>query len=495
MGQETTTAVCSNDTVDIKSLLEQGYTIVCDTNIFLNFYRLSPDYASFALDCMRAVQDYIVIPSTVKLEFKRNFAKEFTQRKNTLDRLTDEPKKLIENQREKLKNNFNTLVKKQFPDVEQMIEEIDEAYDNLSAMITNYFDERSILSLLKDSWESDVVESFVNELVQAQKVMSEFTTEELYNICAEGETRYKKRTPPGFEDAKSKDGIRKYSDLIMWKEVIRYARENQSNIIFVTDDIKPDWWDTTKSPFEFLPALVSEFEKGTKLRATSNDGITGPSMKIKPLTSTVFFEGVSTSLAVTKSDLVEQALLLTDDDYIDNIQQDAMAFIHEELPYSEHEYIEESILTYVGSDGFDVWSVDTCEFDSYIMHEREQNEITYHLLFHVEASASSYDYFGKDYDTKELILSNPYEHEVAGTICVEVKRNVNHLLNFVDNRDYESMIILSADFDEESYSVSYDEYEDEMQVPDAYSQCGSCGKPIGHINDAGNGFCTNCSVD
>lgn len=46
--------------------------------------------------------------------------------------------------------------------------------------------------------------------------MTSVTQEEIYQICEEGERRYKTdpQTPPGFKDAKNKDGVRKYSDLI-----------------------------------------------------------------------------------------------------------------------------------------------------------------------------------------------------------------------------------------------------------------------------------------
>lgn len=67
----------------------------------------------------------------------------------------------------------------------------------------------------------------------------------------EGEDRYKRMIPPGYEDAKQKDGNflhenieyeRKYGDLIIWKQILDVVSEKKlKNVIFVTDDQKKDW--------------------------------------------------------------------------------------------------------------------------------------------------------------------------------------------------------------------------------------------------------------
>lgn len=63
----------------IKELVQQNYIVICDTNVFLNIYRYSPEFSDFALHCMSKVEPYIIIPSTVKIEFRKhnraNFAK------------------------------------------------------------------------------------------------------------------------------------------------------------------------------------------------------------------------------------------------------------------------------------------------------------------------------------------------------------------------------------------------------------------------------------
>lgn len=49
----------SNPLVKINELIEQDYLIVVDTNVLLGLYRLSPDYADFALKCLEKIKSFI----------------------------------------------------------------------------------------------------------------------------------------------------------------------------------------------------------------------------------------------------------------------------------------------------------------------------------------------------------------------------------------------------------------------------------------------------
>jgi hypothetical protein len=76
----------------------------------------------------------------------------------------------------------------------------------------------------------------------AGRVGAKPTEERLAAIRKEGEDRYAKKIPPGFEDAKKSGDGDKFGDLIIWKEMIEKAKAEKRPIIFVTDDGKSDWW-------------------------------------------------------------------------------------------------------------------------------------------------------------------------------------------------------------------------------------------------------------
>jgi hypothetical protein len=76
-------------------------------------------------------------------------------------------------------------------------------------------------------------------------------------LYKEGEERYKVKRPPGYLDKDKGLGknereshmynglvlSKKYGDLIVWKQILRYVKnENIKHVIFVTDDSDEDWW-------------------------------------------------------------------------------------------------------------------------------------------------------------------------------------------------------------------------------------------------------------
>ena len=71
----------------------------------------------------------------------------------------------------------------------------------------------------------------------------EFPYAEKLMIMREGEWRYKQKLPPGYMDFEKKYGIQKYGDLIIWKEILNKAKADNCSVIFVTNDVKEDWYE------------------------------------------------------------------------------------------------------------------------------------------------------------------------------------------------------------------------------------------------------------
>lgn len=480
----------SDSSINVADLIDHNYVVICDTNVYLGLYRFSPDYANFALECLNSVQTKIILPYTVKVEYLRHYQSLFRKRQGTIENSISDTMDLINKQNKSLRNSCATLTTRHFPEADELLIKIDEKYNTLKTMLTDYFDEHSVLTLIRDSWTGDPVSSFVQGLITNTQLANDFSREDIYDICEEGENRYKREIPPGYKDGKQKDGIRKYSDLILWKEVIRYAKQKQTNIIFVTDDVKPDWWNIDNGRYEFLPQLVKEFEKNTKIRASQNEGDCGSPMKIVPFISTDFYDAVSSSMGIEKSDIIDQALRITDEDYITDIESDAFDSISETLKYSGFEYVDESTLTYICSEGIDEWDIEDYELETFSMVDRDDDQISYELVYNVQMCGNSYDYWGRDEESHEEILSPAYRYGVEGQLKILVTRTVNILMDFESSNDFDSAKIISGDFHETEYH-SFD--TDQEEVPDAYDTCPDCGRPINHENDGGDGFCIDCS--
>lgn len=483
--------ILSCDSINIAELLNDNYVIICDTNVFLGPYRFSPDYANFTVDCLRMVQNHIMVPYTVFAEFRKHNRTLYARRKDKIENSAEQIIKLIDVQKIKMGNSVETLVKRQFPETDSLKSKINEKYIELKSILDEYFENWSVLNFVSDNhnWDKDIIELFMNDLELEHKVMKDFPREEIYKICEEGKKRYKDKIPPGYKDSNNKDGLSKYSDLILWKEIINYAYQTQKNIIFVTDDVKPDWWNIENGEIEFLPKLIEEFCKSTKRNDLRQDEVGENTLKIIPFVSKDFYEAISTSMNVEKSDVVEQALQITESDYIDSVQEEVILSVIDELKYSELKYIDESTMTYIGSTGIDEWELSEINFDSYVMVEKNNGQVTYDLTYEVVMESSSYDYFGKDSDTKEIIFSDAYEHTVKGLVTIQIVRIADIYTDFEDSDEFSFAEIVSGSFAESSYSDFFDR---EDSVPGAYTTCPDCGRGINNQNDGGNGFCSTC---
>ncbi|MGI8727918.1 MAG: PIN-like domain-containing protein, partial [Solirubrobacterales bacterium] len=104
-----------------------------------------------------------------------------------------------------------------------------------------------------------------------------FTPSELETIYSDGADRYKRKIPPGYEDesdkAKQPDFVHggatyrpMFGDLILWKQIIRYAKETKrKHLMLISDDEKSDWRHLIEHKGERLllpnPELVDEIRR------------------------------------------------------------------------------------------------------------------------------------------------------------------------------------------------------------------------------------------
>ena len=75
------------------------------------------------------------------------------------------------------------------------------------------------------------------------RIGGEFTFGEMMELCKEGKYRYEQQIPPGYKDKSNKKGMSKY-DLFIWKQILKYAYSVRQDVIFISNDVKGDWWDS-----------------------------------------------------------------------------------------------------------------------------------------------------------------------------------------------------------------------------------------------------------
>ena len=231
--------------------------------------------------------------------------------------------------------------------------------------------------------------------------------------------------------------------------------------------MKADWWENIDGSRVFHTKLVEEFGKTGR--------------QLVPMISQEFFSKIAVDYGIEKSDEVEIALRMTDEDYCFKIAENVFENAQDELAYNALDYIDTSSAN-IGSEGIDEYEVTDYEFLRAERVDRNDSSVIYRFVYDVTIEGTSYEYWGRDDDTKEIIRSNGCDHVFEGYIVVQVEREVETFYDFEDDNSYETAVIIEGTLKEISY---YDR-------PGELGFCPECSSPLNIYNDAGTGFCIDC---
>lgn len=136
----------------MKELLDTGYSLVIDTNVLLNIYRYAPEFSEFALECLRAVSNHIILPATVHLEYLRHQKLSFGAMERRFAEIGKETEKQIATAKKKILDSCENLVRLQYPDVDDLKTSLSEKIDVVQTTLDNYFEDHVSLRLIQHSW-------------------------------------------------------------------------------------------------------------------------------------------------------------------------------------------------------------------------------------------------------------------------------------------------------------------------------------------------------
>jgi len=210
---------------EIKDIWESGI-IVFDANVLLNLYRYSNETKDTILHLISKFSKQIFLPYQSALEYNRNryevIAEQEKAYKEFLGKITQIQKDLQTTNKppflsKKVDENLNTVFGKVNSEVELSIKKY-----------CDYLKEDPIYDELTNLFEG--------------KISEKYSPEKLEEIYKDGESRYKQKIPPGYEDEKTKKDYRKYGDLVLWFQIIDIAKTQKKNVILITNERKVDWW-------------------------------------------------------------------------------------------------------------------------------------------------------------------------------------------------------------------------------------------------------------
>ncbi|NTE00481.1 DUF4935 domain-containing protein [Agrobacterium tumefaciens] len=231
------------DKDEIKALWN-GATFVFDANVLLNLYRYSDETSQKFLQLISDLGTRSWLPFQVGLEFH----------KNRLTVISEQRKHFVDFQKkfEDLINEIENRNKNPFFS-KSVCNDLDKIKLNINKEV------ETKASKFDDLLNSDSIVSKLNKAFDG-RVGKRFEEAELKVIYLEGEKRYKEKIPPGYKDS-AKPDYEKFGDLLVWKEIIKKAKDSQMDVIFISDDGKEDWWlKHSGKTISARPELLREFK-------------------------------------------------------------------------------------------------------------------------------------------------------------------------------------------------------------------------------------------
>lgn len=239
-------------------------SFVYDTSALCGLYDLTDHYRQIMIEILEYFKTRSWIPHQVKVEYNRNREKSihnpiFEQYKDPsvikCSFVTDTRKMVA--QWEKSEYFHPYLDVAALKTVKEAIEEANKHIRLVKDTIKAQYEKR------REEINNIVSHDFLLDWIETLAVGEPMSMTEMLALVQEGTLRYHNQIPPGYRD-EEKEGIRKFGDLIIWKGIIDYSVKHNTDIIFVSNDLKDDWLEADGARKGKLRAeLVAEFEEQT----------------------------------------------------------------------------------------------------------------------------------------------------------------------------------------------------------------------------------------
>ncbi|NMA74823.1 MAG: DUF4935 domain-containing protein [Bacteroidales bacterium] len=228
--------------------------VVLDTNILLLPYTIS----NSSLQEIKSVYEFLAkdkrlfIPGQVAREFAKNRPLKLAELHQQL---------LNKKSKFTLKDSDNHPLLKSFLEYEQMLE----IEDEMKELIKEYKGVLDELIKTIRSWNwDDPVSTLYSKIFTPDRIIDLELSKELEKTLTDDFSwRNSHNIPPGYKDnAKSNGGI---GDYLIWKTILQLAKKTKKDVIFVTNDKKPDWYHRSNNiPLYPRHELVAEFSRETQ---------------------------------------------------------------------------------------------------------------------------------------------------------------------------------------------------------------------------------------
>ena len=240
---------------------------IFDTSSILEIYSCVNNAQRTIMKILEHFKERIWIPAQVKYEYMKHrdevLLKPIAEKYHTPKGINNDIVKYIDDFLKKTNNEYyHPYIDSQAQtEISALKGDLEEKIEKILKIQKRQYDKRK--KEIKEVINDDIIYQTFMKLSHGEA----FNYQELLEIAKEGEFRYRNGLPPGYKDDE-KEGMRLYGDLIIWKEIIRYASINNKSVILISNDVKDDWYLKENRDKEVIleprHELIKEFFDETK---------------------------------------------------------------------------------------------------------------------------------------------------------------------------------------------------------------------------------------
>lgn len=271
-----------------EDIIDKDFNFYFDTSALLSLYRKRQDLVDYFDVNIQNVNNDIRIPSTVQKEYDRNVSSAKSHLKNELIKnIQNFQNNIFDRVNQSLVQISELLSNSNSPDLGTFMTLQNDSIKKLSDL-NQFFIQ---LEISEDKKKIDKVSGLMeNFLMLPGNLLPIISRVEQIKLMNEGYTRAKHHFPPGYMDMKDKyhglkkealkksqgqkrpeELIRYLGDYFIWSEIIKDVLSKEENALFITSDLKEDWWEIPKKTYDLISykprkELIEEFVELTGKR-------------------------------------------------------------------------------------------------------------------------------------------------------------------------------------------------------------------------------------
>lgn len=198
-----------------------------DANVLLRLYRYTAETQQVFFDVLEKVRDRIFLPHQAGREYLKHRLSVISLRADSYGKIRLESEKLTKSLELMIQDHA-------LPSGSEIVSIAKDAAKKIDDLVSAAEKEEP------DLLRADALLTRLGDLFE-KKTGQPFEQSKLKDIYADGARRYSHEIPPGYKDDKKPEPDR-YGDLLIWLQLIDQAKLAKKPIIFVTGDVKEDWW-------------------------------------------------------------------------------------------------------------------------------------------------------------------------------------------------------------------------------------------------------------